>query len=94
MDKDHKDWFVYMAQGRTGRLYTGISTDPERRIKEHNESKKGAKWARMERPLILVYSCHAESKSDALKKEIELKRLSRKDKLLFIGSENEKNHIT
>jgi putative endonuclease len=62
--------------GRDGQLYCGISTDPERRVREHNTSRKGSKWARSHRPLSLVYEEYAGSKSAALKRERAIKRLS------------------
>lgn len=71
-----KDWWVYLAMGRDGHLYCGISTDPERRVKEHNESKRGSKWARAHRPLRLVYEEHMGSKSKALKRERQIKAMS------------------
>jgi len=82
-------WFLYIAMGRDGSLYTGISTDPERRIREHNSSKRGSKWARGRRPVCLV-SCYAagETRSEAQKEEARVKRLpraERKDMVLFRG---------
>jgi len=69
------DWWVYLAIGCDGKLYCGISTDTEQRIKEHNESKRGSKWARAHRPLRLVYEEHAGSKSAALKRERQIKAM-------------------
>ena len=48
--------YVYMLRCSDGSLYTGYTTDPERRVKEHNEGKNGAKATRSRRPVKLVYS--------------------------------------
>jgi len=65
-------------------LYTGISTDPVRRVKEHNTSRRGAKWARSQRPVELMWHEGKFTKSVALKFERKLKKLSRKQKLAFL----------
>jgi putative endonuclease len=65
-------------------LYTGITTDLDRRIDEHNNSPKGAKYTRIRRPVELIYSETKEDKSSASKREIEIKKLSRNQKLELI----------
>lgn len=77
-------YFVYICRGRTGALYTGISTEPVRRVREHNTSKRGAKWARSQRPVWLVWYEGKFTKSVALKFERKIKKLSRKQKLEFL----------
>jgi putative endonuclease len=75
-------WFVYMLQSTvTQKLYTGITTDLGRRLHEHNTSKKGAKSTRAGRPWIMVYCTRVASKSAALRREIEIKKLPRVRKL-------------
>ncbi|WP_344796892.1 GIY-YIG nuclease family protein [Litoribacillus peritrichatus] len=74
-------WFVYMLKCSDSTLYTGITTDLERRVKEHNSSDKGAKFTRSRRPVTLVYSEHCSDRSSASKREYAIKRLSRKKKL-------------
>ena len=49
-------WFVYILKCSDNTLYTGITTDIERRIKEHNSSNKGAKYTKTRRPVKLFYS--------------------------------------
>jgi putative endonuclease len=61
-------------------LYTGITLDVKRRIVEHNDSKKGAKYTKSRRPVVLVYSEMFDSKSEALKREAYIKKLSREEK--------------
>ena len=47
-------YFVYILECADGTLYTGITTDLERRLDEHNNSSKGAKYTRARRPVVLV----------------------------------------
>ena len=80
-------WWVYIIQCHNKSLYTGISTNVERRFDEHqNNDKKASKYCSRFRPLRLVYKSRVyKSKSDALKEEYRIKQLSRKDKLNFIN---------
>lgn len=81
-------WWVYLAEGNDGQLYCGISTDPDRRVTEHNSSKRGAKWARAHRPLRLIWAEFAgPDKGKALRREHEIKRMSRADKRKLAGLE-------
>ena len=73
-------WFVDILRCSDGSLYTGITTDVGRRVKEHNEGKKGSKCSRSRLPVELVYKENAPDRSRALKRETEIKRLSKKDK--------------
>lgn len=73
-------WFVYVVRCADGTLYTGVSTDVERRVREHNESDRGARYTRTRRPVILVLSAAQESRSAALKAEAAFKKLSRNEK--------------
>lgn len=65
-------------------LYTGITTNITRRVDEHNRSPKGAKYTRVRRPVELVYHEGCQDKSSALKREYEIKQLSRIQKLELI----------
>ena len=76
-------WNVYMLCCGDGSLYTGISTDVQRRLAEHR-SGKGAKYTRSRGPLELVYSEECPDKSTALRRELEIKALSRAEKLKLI----------
>lgn len=79
-----KTWFVYMLRCGDGSLYTGITTDVEARLEVHR-SGKGAKYTRGRGPLELVHSEECDTKSDALKRELEIKSLPRSDKMKLIG---------
>jgi len=66
-------------------LYTGIATELERRIEEHNTSDKGAKYTRVRRPVELVYSETYPDRSAASKREYEIKKkMTRAEKLALI----------
>ena len=82
-DQNEPVWFLYMIRCRNGNIYTGISTDVERRLTQH-QSGKGAKSLRGKGPLKLVYQKQIGSRSDALKAESAIKKLSKteKEKLL------------
>jgi putative endonuclease len=73
-------WQVYILQCADGTYYTGITTDPERRVHEHNNSVLGAKYTRGRRPVKLVYSRKLKSKSLAAQEEWRIKRMSRQGK--------------
>ncbi|MDH3325373.1 MAG: GIY-YIG nuclease family protein [Gammaproteobacteria bacterium] len=78
------EWFVYMLRCADGSLYTGITTDLERRIIEHNSSVLGAKYTRGRRPVRLVYKEKLATRALASKKECFIKRLSKKQKELLV----------
>jgi len=74
-----------MLECADGTLYTGIATDIERRIDEHNHSPKGAKYTRTRRPVKLVYTEKYSDRSAASKREYEIKKkMSRKEKLALV----------
>ena len=75
--------FVYMLQCADGSFYMGYATDVGRRLREHNESPKAAKYTRGRRPLTLAYYEECESRSDALKRENALRKLTRLQKELL-----------
>lgn len=79
------EWFVYIIRTEKDRLYTGITTDVERRFKEHaGEKARGAKFFRSDRPLKIVYIESFKSRSEASIKEAMIKSLSRSQKDSFI----------
>jgi len=77
-------WFVYIVECSDRTLYTGITTNVESRISDHNSSIKGAKYTRARRPVELVYSRQMNTRSEASKEEHRIKQLSRSEKLQLI----------
>ena len=73
-------WFVYILRCVDNTLYTGITTDLKRRLFEHNETKKGAKYTRCRRPCRLVYHSSWAGRSEAAKEEYRIKKLTRREK--------------
>ena len=79
-------WHVYVLRCADGTLYTGIATDLERRLREHNgEIGRGAKYTAARRPVELVYSEGHADRSAAAQREAAIKRMSRRAKLGLIG---------
>ena len=80
-------WYVYIVECKDQTYYTGITQNLERRINEHNANNTtGARYTRTRRPVRLVYSQTEESRSKALKREFEIKRLPRETKKKLIMS--------
>jgi len=78
-----QDWFFYMVRCRDGSLYSGITVDVEKRLREHNNGT-GAKYTAARRPVALVYCEKLGSVSEARKREAQVKRLSKARKELLI----------
>lgn len=76
-------WYLYILRCKDNTLYTGITTDVEKRLEAHR-SGKGAKYTRGRGPLRLVYQETCGSHSEALKREVEVKKLTRAEKLELI----------
>lgn len=74
-------YYVYILTCADNTLYCGITTDIKRRVKEHNSSKLGAKYTKARRPVRLSYVREIKNKSEALKLEYKIKKLTRKQKL-------------
>jgi putative endonuclease len=79
-----KYYYLYILKCADQTLYTGITTDLERRIFEHNKTKLGAKYTTSRRPVKLAYSKKFENRSVALKEEIRIKKLRKSEKLSLI----------
>lgn len=80
-----KTWYVYILECGDGTLYTGITDDVQRRLQAH-QSGKGAKYTRGRGPLTLRYREVCESYSHALRREAQIKRLSRQEKLKLLDN--------
>ncbi|WNO08938.1 GIY-YIG nuclease family protein [Teredinibacter sp. KSP-S5-2] len=84
-------WYVYIIETDNHRLYTGITKDVARRFSEHqdvfagNSGAKGAKYFRTAKPVRIVFQEACDNRSEATKKEIQIKSLSRAQKLKLIN---------
>lgn len=76
-------WYVYILVCRDQTLYTGSTPDVEKRLAKHNAGQ-GAKYTAARKPVQLIYSENCASKSEALKRELQIKKLSRAEKLNLI----------
>jgi len=80
-------WIVYILRCADDTLYTGVTTDPERRLREHNAGGKlGARYTRARRPVELAYQELAADKAEAYRREAAIKRLTRNAKLALTRS--------
>jgi putative endonuclease len=79
-----QDWFVYIVQNEKGYLYTGITTDVERRFAEHRTSKKGAKFFRSSAPIDVLFIKKFPNRSLASKFESMVKKMNRQEKILLV----------
>ena len=77
-------WKLYILRCKDGSLYTGITTDVSARLEAHR-SGKGAKYTRGRAPLELVYCEECGSHSDALKREWQIKQLTKEEKCALIA---------
>jgi putative endonuclease len=78
-------WYVYILRCSDNTLYTGITIDPARRLKEHNEDDKlGARYTRARRPVDLIYQESCANRSAAARREAAIRKMSRKEKLHLI----------
>lgn len=78
-------YHLYILECTDKTLYTGITVDLERRVKEHNSSKLGSKYTRARRPVKLAYSKKFKNRSLASKAESKIKKLSREEKTKLIS---------
>jgi putative endonuclease len=78
-----KKWFVYVVRCRDQSLYTGITTDLERRLRQHN-SGTASRYTRSRLPVKLVYEESSENQSSALKRELAIKAMTRREKLEMV----------
>lgn len=78
-------YYVYILECSDGTYYTGYTSDLNRRIKEHNDGK-GSKYTRGRLPVKLIYKEEFSTRSRAMKREIEIKQLTRADKEILIKS--------
>jgi putative endonuclease len=78
-------WYVYLLKCKDSSIYTGIAKDDvERRLNEHNNTKKGAKYKRYRRPCKLVYYKAVGEHAEAAREEIRIKKLNKNQKMAMI----------
>jgi putative endonuclease len=82
-------FFCYILECCDGTYYTGWTTDPERRVKQHNRGT-GAKYTRTHRPVRLVYVEPQSDRSTAMRREIAIKRMPHERKTRLIGGDKQK----
>lgn len=83
-------YYTYIVQCSDGTYYTGYTTDINNRIRAHNQ-KKGAKYTRSRTPVVLMYHEEHKTKSDAMRREAAIKKLTREQKENLIQS-RKKDH--
>ena len=82
-----KNWLIYILKCGDGSLYCGITNNLEKRLKQHKgEIKGGAKYTRSHWPCKLVYEEKSASRSEALQREVIIKKMSKVEKLTLINS--------
>ena len=80
-------WYVYILQCSDNTLYTGITNNLDRRLKAHNAGT-ASKYTRVRRPVEMVYREEVETKGDALRRELQIKAMTRKDKQALVSNKN------
>ena len=84
--KPKSQWFVYLARCADNSLYAGVTTDCQRREREHNgQGKAGARYTKTRRPVTIVWFEPHPDRSSACKREAEIKKSPRKHKLGLIA---------
>jgi putative endonuclease len=76
--------YCYILECADGTFYTGWTTDPERRLRQHNLGR-GAKYTRTRRPVHMVYLEELPDRAAAMRREIRIKQMSRERKVQLIG---------
>jgi putative endonuclease len=87
---NRQEWYVYIIKASDDSLYTGVTTDVERRFSEHSDSRKGARFFRGRDPVEVVYTENHPDRSSAQRRESEIKKLTRDLKLELIGEKRDK----
>lgn len=85
--------YVYILECADKTLYTGYTINIEKRIREHNNSRAGAKYTKGRRPVRLVYVEIWPSSAESLRREAEIKKLSRAQKLLLISGKPDRTDV-
>ena len=78
-------YILYLLRCSDGTYYAGITTDVTRRLHEHNDTVRGARYTSGRRPVTLVYQEQCPDRRSALRRELEIKKLSRAEKERLIA---------
>jgi putative endonuclease len=79
------NWFVYIIEASNKALYTGITTDIDRRFQEHLSGKKGAKFFNGRPPVKVVFQEPGHTRQTASRREYQIKKMTRQQKLTLIS---------
>lgn len=85
--KAPEKWIVYMLLCADGTIYTGVTTDPKRRLEQHNAGT-ASRYTRARRPVEMMHHESGHTRGGALSREAAIKRLPRAAKLLLVGKNN------
>lgn len=88
------DFYVYILRCKDDSLYVGSTNDMEKRLHQHNNLKSGAHYTKIRRPVVLVYQEKCSDYAEARRREAEIKRLSRAEKLLMLTPKKSKKTKT
>ena len=84
-------FYTYILKCSDNTLYTGVAKDPIKRLVQHNIGKHGAKYTKARLPVELIYTEPHENRSQAQKREYQIKHLSKPEKLTLIDSNKSKD---
>ena len=87
------EWYMYVLECADGTYYTGITTDVKRRLYEHNNTSRGAKYVKPRRPVAVIYSIDFPNRSKAAKAEYRFKKLAREQKAKVIYGHTDINAL-
>ena len=87
-------WLVYIVSCSDGTYYTGVTTNVDRRISEHNHSIRGAKYTRTRRPVKLMYVEQCEDRSEAQRVEYNIKKMTRAQKEDLVAKFNRERNAS
>jgi len=86
MKSASKAFFCYILECADGTYYTGWTTDPQRRLRQHNRGSGGARYTRSRRPVRMVYVEEQPDRGSAMRREVRIKRMRREKKEKLIKS--------
>ncbi len=91
-DKGHH-WFVYILHCNDGTFYTGITTNINRRLNEHNSPTSTTRYTRTRQPVTLVYTEPAKNRSAATSREYQIKKMPRKEKEQLLATAGKQSNF-